>query len=149
MLKLVDEADAVDPTPAGRSWVALVERSTEAGVAVALSAAGFDAVTRSASVTGARSTLAMGAAESLRFGAAFCPMGAEGALLRARTPSPGLAGEGAAGRVGAAGRAGATSVSTLRTAASTGGAWAVTASVTVPATWSTAGCAGATTLTAA
>ena len=70
MLKLVDEADAVDPTPAGRSWVALVPPSTEAGVAVALPAVGFDAVT--ALRPGHRPALRhclRHAAESLRFGA--------------------------------------------------------------------------------
>ena len=134
MLKLVEEADAVDPVPAGSSWVALVAPSTEAGVAVALSAAGTDAVTRSAAAVGTRSELPAVRTESLRFGAAFCPLGPDGALLTARTPSPGLAGEGAAGRAGAAGCAGATTVSTLRTAASTGAGGAVTALVTVPAT---------------
>jgi hypothetical protein len=46
MLKLVEEADAVDPAPAGRSCAALVPPSTEVGVAVALATLGVDAVTR-------------------------------------------------------------------------------------------------------
>jgi hypothetical protein len=148
MLKLVEEADAVDPVPAGSSWVALMAPSAEAGVAVALSAAGTDAVTRSAAADGTRSELPAARTGSLRFGAAFCPPGPVGAILRARTPSLRLAGEGAAGRTGAAGCAGATTVSTLRTAASKDGVGAVTALVTVPATCFTAGCAGATTWTA-
>ena len=148
MLMLADEADAVDPTPAGVVGRAggAVDRSGVGGGAVGGGLRRGDKLGLSHRPA---LSLARGVAESLRFGAAFCPMGAEGALLRARTPSPELAGEEAAGRMGAAGRAGATTVSTLRTAASTGGVLTVTASVTVPATWSTAGCAGATTLTAA
>ena len=150
MLKLVEDADAVDPAPADKSRVALVPPSTEAGagVAVVLPAAGLDTVTRSAEANGPRWGSPVVPEESRRFNAAFCPVGPEGGPRRARTPSPVLAGAGAAGRPGAAGRAGATVVSTIRTAVSRGGVWAATVLVAFPATCSTAGCAGATTWSA-